>query len=162
PEARAPRPRARPRRPCRGSGGVRSLPRRRWRDVRRPASPPHGHPVRDRQRPGRGGRSPLQRHPRRPRALPLTAVAVAPASRPRARPTTLAPRVKVWVIVGGSVKFGRGRADLLEAVAETGSLQKAVARFGMSYRSAWGYFQELERAAGFKFFERRPGARRTA
>ena len=27
----------------------------------------------------------------------------------------------------------------------------------MSYRNAWGYLQELERAAGFKFVERAPG-----
>src|SRR5262245_65496064 len=28
----------------------------------------------------------------------------------------------------------------------------------MSYRNAWGYLQELEQAAGFRFVERRPGA----
>jgi molybdate transport system regulatory protein len=74
----------------------------------------------------------------------------------------MAPRVKVWVIVGDTVKFGEGRAALLEAVEQTGSLQKAVALFGMSYRSAWGYFRELERAAGFKFLDRRRGGGRAA
>jgi molybdate transport system regulatory protein len=27
----------------------------------------------------------------------------------------------------------------------------------MSYRNAWGYLRELERAAGFKMLERQPG-----
>lgn len=42
---------------------------------------------------------------------------------------------------------------------ELGSLQQAVARSGMSYRSVWGYLRELERAAGFAFLDRRRGAR---
>jgi molybdate transport system regulatory protein len=67
------------------------------------------------------------------------------------------PRLKVWVIVGDRVKFGDGRADLLDLIVELGSLQKAVARLGMSYRAAWGYFRELERAAGFELLERHPG-----
>ena len=66
-------------------------------------------------------------------------------------------RLKVWVVFGDRVKFGDGRADLLERVAELGSLKKAVACFGMSYRSAWGYLRELEHAAGFKLLERHPG-----
>jgi molybdate transport system regulatory protein len=66
-------------------------------------------------------------------------------------------KFKVWVVFGGRVKFGDGRAQLLELVDELGSIQKAVARLGMSYRNAWGYLQELERAAGFKFLRRGPG-----
>jgi molybdate transport system regulatory protein len=61
------------------------------------------------------------------------------------------------VVVGGRVKFGDGRATLLERIDELGSLRQAVAGFGMSYRAAWGYFRELERAAGFAFLARRPG-----
>jgi molybdate transport system regulatory protein len=67
------------------------------------------------------------------------------------------PKVKVWVVFSGRVKFGDGRAKLLELIDELGSLKKAVDRFGMSYRNAWGYLQELEEAAGFKFLERKPG-----
>ena len=67
------------------------------------------------------------------------------------------PKVKVWVVFSGRVKFGDGRAQLLELIDELGSLKKAVDQFGMSYRNAWGYLQELEEAAGFKFLERKPG-----
>ena len=67
------------------------------------------------------------------------------------------PRIKLWVVFGDRVKFGEGRAELLEAVERLGSFKKAVERMGMSYRAAWGYFRDLERAAGVKFLERHPG-----
>jgi molybdate transport system regulatory protein len=73
------------------------------------------------------------------------------------RPVKGRPRLKLWVVFGKSVKFGEGRAELLEAVERLGSVKKAVEQMGMSYRAAWGYFRELERAAGVKFFERHPG-----
>lgn len=74
-----------------------------------------------------------------------------------ARPAGPRPRFKVWVTFGGRVKFGDGRAELLALVDELGSLRQAVARVGMSYRNAWGYFRELERAAGVRLLERTPG-----
>ena len=66
-------------------------------------------------------------------------------------------RAKVWVCFGPRTKLGAGRARLLELIDELGSIQKAVARMGMSYRSAWGYVGELEAAAGFPLLARRPG-----
>jgi molybdate transport system regulatory protein len=68
---------------------------------------------------------------------------------------TASAKLKVWVVFGDGVKFGDGRAQLLELIDELGSIKQAVSRFGMSYRSAWGYLQELERAAGFRLLERR-------
>ena len=70
----------------------------------------------------------------------------------------MTPKFKLWVVVAERVKFGDGRAELLELIDQLGSIKKAVTRTGMSYRAAWGYFQELEAAAGFKFLERTPGA----
>ena len=70
---------------------------------------------------------------------------------------TMQPKVKVWVTFGNDVKLGDGRAQLLELIDKRGSIQKAVAEFGMSYRNAWGYLWELERAAGFLLLERGPG-----
>ncbi len=67
------------------------------------------------------------------------------------------PRLKLWVVLGDRVKFGEGRAELLEAINRLGSFKKAVEHMGMSYRAAWGYFRELERAAGFPLLERHPG-----
>jgi molybdate transport system regulatory protein len=55
------------------------------------------------------------------------------------------------------LKFGNGRARLLELIEERGSLRRAAAELEMSYRNAWGYLRELESSAGFKFVERAPG-----
>ncbi len=66
------------------------------------------------------------------------------------------PKLRVWVVFGKRLKFGDGRARLLELIGEHGSLRKAAAELGMSYRNAWGYLRELEKAAGFKLVERAP------
>lgn len=73
----------------------------------------------------------------------------------------LKPKLKVWVAFDSRVKFGDGRAQLLDRIEALGSIKQAVAGMGMSYRAAWGYLRELERAAGFKFLERHPGRGRT-
>jgi len=67
------------------------------------------------------------------------------------------PKLKVWVTFGADLKFGDGRARLLESIARRGSLRKAAEDFEMSYRNAWGYLRDLESAAGFKFVERARG-----
>ena len=67
------------------------------------------------------------------------------------------PKLRVWVTFGDNLKFGDGRAQLLEMIDALGSLKKAAAEFEMSYRNAWGYLRELEHAAGFKFVERVAG-----
>jgi molybdate transport system regulatory protein len=67
------------------------------------------------------------------------------------------PKLRLWVAFGDRTKFGDGRARLLELIDRHGSINKAVAEVGMSYRAAWGYIQELEAAAGFAFLDRRPG-----
>jgi molybdate transport system regulatory protein len=70
---------------------------------------------------------------------------------------TAKPKLRVWVTFGDDLKFGDGRARLLERIEALGSLRKAAQEFEMSYRNAWGYLRELEEAAGFKFVERAPG-----
>jgi molybdate transport repressor ModE-like protein len=67
--------------------------------------------------------------------------------------------LKVWIVFGDRVKFGHGRAQLLQTIDELGSLRKAAAQLGMSYRSVWGYLRALEDAAGFSFLERRVGGK---
>jgi molybdate transport system regulatory protein len=72
------------------------------------------------------------------------------------------PKLKVWVMFDDKVKFGQGRAALLRLIDELGSINQAVERFEMSYRNAWGYLRELERAAGFRLLERKRGGGRAA
>jgi molybdate transport system regulatory protein len=69
----------------------------------------------------------------------------------------LASKLKVWIVFGDRVTFGHGRAQLLQALDELGSLRKAAVQLGMSYRSVWGSLRVLETAAGFPFLERRVG-----
>jgi molybdate transport system regulatory protein len=72
------------------------------------------------------------------------------------------PKLKVWVVFDDGVKFGQGRAALLRLIDELGSIKQAVDRFEMSYRNAWGYLRDLERAAGFRLLERQPGGSRAS
>jgi molybdate transport system regulatory protein len=65
--------------------------------------------------------------------------------------------MKAWVAFNEDLKFGEGRARLLQLIDTYGSLQQAAKELEMSYRNAWGYLGQLERAAGFKFVQRVPG-----
>jgi molybdate transport system regulatory protein len=47
----------------------------------------------------------------------------------------LEPRLRI--LLGSSIAIGPGKAALLEAIAETGSIAAAGRRMGMSYRRAW-------------------------
>ena len=47
----------------------------------------------------------------------------------------LEPRIRV--LFGSSIAIGPGKAALLEAIGETGSIAAAGRRMGMSYRRAW-------------------------
>ena len=47
----------------------------------------------------------------------------------------LEPRIRI--LLGSSIAIGPGKAALLEAIGETGSIAAAGRRMGMSYRRAW-------------------------
>lgn len=51
---------------------------------------------------------------------------------PRQRP---APRLRL--LFGDAIALGPGKVELLELIAETGSISAAARRMGMSYRRAW-------------------------
>lgn len=54
---------------------------------------------------------------------------------PRRPAAVLRPRLRL--VRGGTIVLGPGKADLLEAVRDTGSLRQAAAGLGMSYMRAW-------------------------
>src|SRR5262245_30379785 len=74
-------------------------------------------------------------------------------SRSVPRPRRLGVKAKFWLTLGPRTLFGDGKARLLEAVDELGSLRSAALSMGMSYRHAWGLLRELDKAAGFAFLE---------
>jgi molybdate transport system regulatory protein len=47
------------------------------------------------------------------------------------------------IVLRSGVAIGPGKADLLEAIAETASLTKAAKRFNMSYKRGWSLVQEM-------------------
>jgi len=49
--------------------------------------------------------------------------------------------------------IGPGRADLLEGIAETGSISAAGKRMGMSYKRAWSLVQALNEGFGAPLVE---------
>lgn len=69
-----------------------------------------------------------------PPSMPTPKRRSPPASdeRPRA---AAAPRLRI--LFGHAIAIGPGKAELLERIAETGSISAAARRMGMSYRRAW-------------------------
>jgi molybdate transport repressor ModE-like protein len=61
----------------------------------------------------------------------------------------LRPRQKLWLERDGRVVMSDYRVRLLQLVQESGSLARAAAAMGLSYRRAWGKVKELEAALGF-------------
>ena len=62
---------------------------------------------------------------------------------------------KVWFEKNDSqVLFGEGRMQLLQAIAEQGSLAQAAKKMEMSYRAAWGRLKASEDRLGFPLTEK--------
>ena len=61
------------------------------------------------------------------------------------------------VVLPGGVAVGPGRADLLQGIAELGSISAAGRAMGMSYRRAWVLVDETSQAFGAPVVEAAPG-----
>jgi len=68
--------------------------------------------------------------------------------------------VKAWVDGRGETLLGRGRGELLEAVAEHGSISAAAREIGLSYATAWHRLSSMSKAAGVPLLQARAGGRR--
>lgn len=60
-----------------------------------------------------------------------------------ARSATKTPGVRVRILSGSAIAMGPGKADLLDAIAETGSISAAARQMRMSYRRAWLLVQTM-------------------
>lgn len=56
------------------------------------------------------------------------------------------PRLRLRLVFGPGAMLGPGKADLLEAIRETGSISAAGRAMGMSYKRAWGLVEEMNAA----------------
>ena len=52
------------------------------------------------------------------------------------------PRIRV-VVDGDTIALGPGKADLLDAIASTGSIRAAAEQLGMSYMRAWSLVKTM-------------------
>lgn len=59
----------------------------------------------------------------------------------------------------GLLVFSDYRAELLQHIAETGSLAEGAQRMGLSYRRAWGKIKEIERNLGLRLVQSEIGGR---
>ncbi len=62
--------------------------------------------------------------------------------------TDLIPRASVTLVRRGVPVVGEREARLLEAVERVRSIKEAAREAGISYRTAWGAIQQMERALG--------------
>jgi molybdate transport system regulatory protein len=58
---------------------------------------------------------------------------------------SLQPRLRFRLVLGRSIAIGPGKADLLAAIAETGSISAAGRSMGMSYKKAWYLIDTMNR-----------------
>lgn len=63
---------------------------------------------------------------------------------PRRSPAVVRPRIRATR--GSTILLGPGKADLLEAIGDTGSIRSAAAQIGMSYMRAWSLVQTMNDA----------------
>ena len=69
-------------------------------------------------------------------------------------------KLKIWIENEAGQSFlGDGRAELLEAIRETGTLSAAAKRMKMSYRKAWYHLNEMEKVLDQKLVDRSTGGK---
>ncbi|MCC7264002.1 MAG: LysR family transcriptional regulator [Candidatus Latescibacteria bacterium] len=68
-------------------------------------------------------------------------------------------RTKIWLEVEGH-PFCHGKAALLSAIQQHGSIRQAARQLRMSYRRAWEYIRDLEASLQFTVVDTQAGGTR--
>ncbi|MBN2359328.1 MAG: LysR family transcriptional regulator [Deltaproteobacteria bacterium] len=55
--------------------------------------------------------------------------------------------MRLWINWDDTAQLGRGRIELLEAIARSGSISAAARAVGVSYRGAWNWIDRVNRRA---------------
>lgn len=71
-------------------------------------------------------------------------------------------KLKIQILSGDDIAIGPGKAALLEAIAQTGSISAAARAMGMSYRRAWLLVDAMNRCFREPLVETQPGGGRGA
>ncbi|MBE2247075.1 MAG: winged helix-turn-helix domain-containing protein [Candidatus Competibacteraceae bacterium] len=53
----------------------------------------------------------------------------------------------IWIENGNGFRLGKGRAELLEMIAQTGSISQAAYNLDISYRKAWAMIKQMNESA---------------
>lgn len=69
-------------------------------------------------------------------------------------------KLKAQLLCGDEFAMGPGKADLIEAIAEEGSISGAGRRLGMSYRRTWLLVDAMNRCFAVKLVETLAGGGR--
>lgn len=64
----------------------------------------------------------------------------------RMKPSRDLPRIRLRLDFGDGLVLGPGKADLLQGIAELGSISAAGRRMKMSYKRAWSLVEEMNAA----------------
>lgn len=75
-----------------------------------------------------------------------------------ARPSVL--KIKIQIMCGCEIAMGPGKADLLDAIRQHGSISAAGRAMGMSYRRTWMLVDAMNRCWREKLVETVPGGSR--
>lgn len=70
------------------------------------------------------------------------------------------PRYNLWIERDGEVVLSLWRAELLRAIARTGSISAAAEQLDIPYRTAWQKLHEMETRLGQKLVETQTGGQR--
>ncbi len=73
--------------------------------------------------------------------------------------TSKKPQPRLRILIGAATALGPGKVDLLEAIAETGSISAAARAMGMSYRRAWLLVDTMNRCFHGDLVTRATGGR---
>jgi molybdate transport system regulatory protein len=67
------------------------------------------------------------------------------------------PRYNLWIEVNGEVVLSLWRAELLRAIAISGSISAAAEKLEIPYRTAWQKIHEMETRLGERLVETQTG-----
>lgn len=65
--------------------------------------------------------------------------------------------IRIRILCGEDTALGKGKADLLEAILESGSISAAGRQLGLSYRKAWLMVDEMNRCFASQVVEKAQG-----
>lgn len=71
---------------------------------------------------------------------------ISPEIPPSDGTQTAEPKLRLRLVYADGMMLGPGKADLLEGIAETGSIAAAGRSMGMSYKRAWSLVETMNKA----------------